>query len=297
MESHAITSKTPIPAKSTEPTPPTNSSDLLISGVYARLLNRMDIYLTANNGQWYTAHQRLTREVLSDALSGTTPLGVMSVSGTGTSRFIAFDADEERHMAGLDALARELHPTGATLYELSRRGAHLFVFIDQTDWQRAREYGLELAERFNIPDIEVFPKHGGLNAIRLPGTTHPKTGERYPIIDPTTGLILDLAEQLHDSHRLEIPSREPRQVSLTEAPPPNPEAFENLVTELQALTHVRIYAPGRGVANCLWHNDRNPSLYIKDGRFHCLRPDCVWGDLHDLKRWIHQGVRPPSHRS
>ena len=263
-----------------------------LTPIYSRLVNRVDTYLTAPNGQWITSHNPLTKDTLLEALEGTLPLGLMAVSGAGTSRWIAIDVDQEEQMEALDRLAQELEATNATLYELSRRGAHLFIFINPAPWEDARAYGQHLAEKAGLKGVEVFPKHGGLNAIRMPGTTHPKTGERYPIISPSTGQILDLTEVLEGVTPIPCPAQAIRDIQPTV---PHQGDFGELIEALAPITWLKVYRPGRAIALCPWHDDHSPSLLIKGGRFHCQRPDCVWGDRQDLMAWIHHGKRPPNH--
>jgi hypothetical protein len=259
------------------------------------LLNRVRPYLTAHNGKWFYRNQVLTERLINDALHGSMPLGVAAVSDTGSARWTCLDVDQDVQLFELQELARQMSPLNCCLFEYSRRGGHLFIFHQVVPWSHAHAFGTELARKAGLEGIEVYPKHGDLNAVRLPGTTHPKTGERYPIIDPGTGEVLSLAAALSQIERYQLP-----QVQVDETPALSPKAegtaeFTQLVDALQGLTEVKVSQANRGVAKCPWHQDQHPSLIIKGGRFHCARPDCVWGDIHDLRRYLNKGIRPPTH--
>jgi hypothetical protein len=186
-------------------------------------------------------------------------------------------------------------PADCRLLELSRRGGHLWVFHPAMTWQTAHDLGVNLAEQCNLHDIEVYPKHGGLHAVRLPGTKHPKSGIVYPAVDAESGELLDLPSVLpglgsHYSALATAPttSRPQSRQSLFDEP-----TFDRLVAALTPMTNVKVYAPGRAAAICPWHDDTHPSLYIKGRRFHCLACG-VWGDEADVRRWVKSGTRPPA---
>lgn len=292
---------------STEPTTrKTGGISTTVSRFYALLLNRVDFYLAAANGQYYLEKTNLTRQVIESAVKGETVLGVAAVSGTGTSRWVCLDVDSEDQWDSLAALARELAPYGHILLEKSRRGGHLWAFVQPTNWQVVRNYGLELADKYGLSGIEVFPKHGGVNTVRIPGSKHPKTGERYPILDPVTGKTIQLTEALNRIAPLKLmgqneldlktpmPPASSGGVNYPEIPDNSTDEFDKLVGTLSSHTQVRVYAPNRAIARCLWHSpDEHPSLYIKGSRFHCLSSKCgVWGDQRDLERWLSKGRRP-----
>lgn len=263
--------------------------------VYSLLVNRVNPYLTAKRGQWFYQNLTLTPPLIEAALRGDMPIGIAAVSGTGTSRWFALDIDEDIQLFELQELARQLWDLDCVLFEYSRRGGHLFFFHRPAPWQQSQAFGRQLATEAGLPNIEVFPKSEGLNAIRLPGSAHPKTGEAYPIINPFTGEALHLGTALAAIKPYELPPFEVEPVAPGSRSSHSPSDFDWLVEALSALTTVTVYGPQRAKAVCLWHDDEKPSLLIKGSRFHCQRQDCVWGDRRDLEKWIRFGTRPPTH--
>jgi hypothetical protein len=195
----------------------------------------------------------------------------------------------------LQELSRQLWELDCVLFEYSRRGGHLFFFHQTAPWHQSHAFGQQLAEEAGLGTVEVYPKHGNPHSVKLPGTVHPKTGERYPIINPHTGEALHLGTALAAITPYELPPCEMVEASAVSHKAHSTEQFDRLVDALDCLTHVIVYAPNRAKALCPWHEDKNPSLLIKGGRFHCARPDCVWGDYSDCVRFIRYGTRPPTH--
>jgi len=245
--------------------------------------------------------QPLTASLIEAAINGRIPLGLYGVSRDGLSKWSAWDVDTDAQWPQLVALAQYLDPQQHILLEQSRRGGHLFAFHQPTAWHNANSYGQQLATQFGLEGIEVYPKFNKLHSLRMPGTKHPKTGVTYPIIHPLTGELLSLTEALDTITPIVLPD-----VPLPSCPeisvksnsrefPGGSTDFYDLVYELSKLTRVRLYSSERGVARCPWHfPDKNPSLFLKGRRMHCLSSNCgVYGDSYDVRRWIEQGVRPP----
>lgn len=285
--------------------PTTGGLSASVSRVYALLVNRTDVYLTSANGQYYTQTETpLTRQLIEDAIQGKVVLGLPSVSGNGTSRWICIDADTPEQWAQLSLIAQELQPQGHIILERSRRGGHLWAFFRSVDWQIARNYGLELAGKYDLEGIEIFPKHGGISQARIPGSIHPKTGKPSTVIHPGTGEVLALTDALNQIAPITLVGQygddTHQQPSMKhQSSPDSTESsaqFTELVELLSAHTPIKVYSANRAKAKCLWHHpDNNPSLYIKGGRFHCLSDKCaVWGDVTDLKRWLDKRIDPPT---
>lgn len=253
------------------------------------------------------SEQPVTPDLIAAAVDGDISLGLCAVSGTSTSRWTVWDADDDALWPNLAELARHLAPQGHVLLERSRRGGHLWAFHQPTAWHNAHYYGEELAKEFGLDGIEVYPKHGGIHSVRLPGSVHPKTGMRYPLIDPSTGELVELVEALCHIQPIELPEVDLPTIkdSLTvggladkqsakTAHFPGPADFTDLVDILGRLTRVHVYGPERAKARCPWHDDKNPSLMVKGGRFHCLSHRCqAWGDATDVRRFIERGIEPP----
>jgi hypothetical protein len=267
----------------------------LIRDTYRLLINRVDCYLTWYD-RWVLRRAPLNKDVLTKALHGDMHLGIQAVSGAGMSRWTCLDADEDRLFASLAELALSL-PTESRLLERSRRGGHLWLFHSLVDWQTAHDRGVALAASVGLGDIEVYPKYCGVHAVRMIGTRHPKTGLIYPIVEPSTGEMLDLPSALSGiaPTRLECSptSSMPAPISVSRSPEHANEDFEVLAGLLGQLTELKIYAPFKASGRCPWHDDGSPSLYVKGRRFHCLACG-AWGDAPDVRRFINKGIRPPS---
>ncbi len=244
--------------------------------------------------------QPLTPSLIEAAVTGRMSLGLYAVSPTGMCKWTAWDVDTDEQWPHLVALAQHLAPHHHILLEQSRRGGHLFAFHQPTAWHNANAYGQQLATQSGLEGIEVYPKFNKLHSLRMPGTKHPKTGVTYPIIHPLTGELLSLTEALATIIPIVLPEVEPEQCveiahcSNSREFPGNLPDFYDLVYELSKLTRVRLYSQDRGIARCVWHDDTNPSLYLKDRRFHCLSAHCgVYGDALDVRRFIQFGTLPP----
>lgn len=271
-------------------------------------VNKADSYLTARNGKWFLQRLPLTPERINAALNGRLAVGVQAVSGIGTSRFTCLDVDDELQFQQLLSYVTN-QPTSNLLVEQSRRGGHVWFFwFSNTTWQQAHQFGLTVCEAVGI-ECESYPKHGLDHTIKLPGTRHPKSGVTYPAIDLETGELVPVMQLLPHIHPLECPVaidetnyREKHGSSncseKSNGSPnseiPNLADFEELVDLLNTVTEVRVYAPQKGIARCIWHHDSSPSLFVKHGRFHCLSSRCeAWGDIHDLRKYINEHVYPP----
>jgi hypothetical protein len=270
----------------------THTDTLQVSNVYRLFVNRVDCFLGWDNGHWSLMRHPFTPAFLTDVYYRPIPFGVQAVSGMATSRWTCFDLDDDERLDALIALYDTL-PSASRLWETSRRGAHVWYFHEPVHWEIALAAGRKVADEVGLSDLEVYPRHGGFNAVRLPGTVHPKTGIRYPLIDPHTNEERSFADCFA---RVQV---DPQGHNDFIAPPANRETarvamsvFHELVGALSALTEITIYGHQRASARCPWHDDAHPSLYIRGRRFHCLACD-VYGDIHDLRRWQRSGIRPP----
>jgi hypothetical protein len=265
--------------------------DGLISDIFRLFINRVDVSLRWR-GQWYIDRTPLTSTLIERALAEPIPLGVAAVSGTGTSRWICWDSDCDDERVALVSLYDRL-PEDARLFETSRRGAHVWLFHQPVSWHVAHGYGRTLAAEVELAEIEVFPKHRGINAVRLPGMTHPRSGLRHAVIDPKAGEVVDLGSTLRSILPVALaPTKNASHPFGSEVTQPRRQTTSVLIAALAAVTLIKEYAPGRASGICPWHEDNRPSLYIKEGRFHCLACG-VWGDVHDVRRWREGGIAPP----
>src|SRR5918994_1558133 len=139
------------------------------------LINRTDGALRRGRQGWIFTPQRLTIHELDAALRDQVSLGVYATDGAGMSRWLCLDADTGEGRAALAHIAASLDPA-STLFDLSRRGAHLWRFCPPTPWSQVRAYGESLLERAGVTS-EIFPKGEGRTGVRLPATCHPRSGE------------------------------------------------------------------------------------------------------------------------
>ncbi len=173
---------------------------------------------------------------------------------------------------------------GTYLFEPSRRGAHLWRFCPPTPWRAVRAYGEHLLDRAGIR-CEVFPKGEGRTGVRLPLTPHPKTGQTYPVIDPTTGEILSV-EALQELRPAQLPEAPPRR----ELGGPRTDVsgrgdFVSLFQEAERFTRLRQYGPERAVGRCPFHDDRRPSFSILGGFWRCWA-GCGEGGIAAFRRQV-----------
>ena len=231
-------------------------------------VNRTDGCLRHFGDGWRHAKRQLTIEELDRALSGRQSLGIDATDADGLSRWLCLDADDEDGRRGLHLLAHGLNPD-TSLFEISRRGAHLWWFCPPTPWHQVRATGLALAGRRGI-SCEVFPKSSGRNGVRVPLTPHPKTGEIYPVVDPNTGELRSVDGLQHltvqELPNLESPS--PRPVHYRRWPDRYGD-FAELLAEVERHTSVRQYGPERAIGRCPFHDDRRPSLSLLGGFWRC----------------------------
>ena len=276
----------------TEPTDPLTWAETL-------LVNRHDRALrlpSTGTGIWYASTAAITRTELTKALTGRTVLGLYSLGIDGLSRWYCLDADTDDSFDHLLRFLQRLEDKTGIYVERSRRGGHAWVFHDPVPWHTANFTGTSLAEAVGYPQMEVYPKHAGLNAVRCPGSLHPKTGRAYPAIDLTTGELLPALDALATVRRtsLEMLHFHERRGVTGYSGETTPGDFADLVSLLSSVTRLRVYGPDKAIGRCLWHDDRNPSLYVKGGRFHCLSTNCkAWGSIVDLKRYLSRGILPP----
>lgn len=270
-------------------------TDAVIHDLYRLLINRVDCYLTWYQSRWVLRRAPLTAALLAQAVAGHLHLGIQAVSGSGMTRWTCLDVDNDAQFEPLAELANDL-PTETRLLERSRRGGHLWLFHSQVDWQTAHQRGVEFAERVGLGKIEVYPKYDGVHAVRLIGTVHPKTGSTYPIVEPTTGEMLDLPVALTrivPAYLASFKSARTTDRQVTVQPATTPAAFDDLFALLGQLTTLRPYGNFKASGKCPWHDDDAPSFYVRGRRFHCLACG-VWGDAADVRRYLTKGIRPPS---
>lgn len=250
-------------------------------------VNRRDTFLSLSLvGHWVRRRQPLTDRYLSAALAGHVALGLYSVDAEGGRRWACLDVDDPDQGTDLWRMLEQLEEPRQALLETSRRGWHLWLFVDPAPWAEVRHWAVQLASQAGLKGIEVFPKGPGLNGVRAPLTPHPKDGATYPVIDLTTGEIATdpwgviAACQPHP-----LPATQPHE----KLPPPLVPAgwteHRELMDEIARYTRLRYYGPERAVGCCPFHDDRHPSLGVIGGYWRCFA-GCGSGGLAAFRRLV-----------
>ena len=156
-------------------------------------------YAVWAGGHWTPLAGRPTDETIVAALAGDgPPLSGFFLDDDSTARVFAIDVDADAWPL-IEAVAERLLRAGVSCYiEHSRRGGHLWVIANAPVRAITGRYALMAAieaARFNpaAKEIEVRPssdRHSSEFAggsLRLPWMRHPETGQRYGLLDPSTG--------------------------------------------------------------------------------------------------------------
>jgi len=152
-----------------------------------RFIRRWDLYpQQLEDGRYVAVKQPLQQAYLHAHLRGEMTLGAYVLDEQSRSDFLVLDADDAPDWRRLQGMAWALKELGSASYlERSRRGGHLWLFLDEPIAGREiREFGRGLLAHFGIEDIELFPKQDRLSTgpgslIRLPFGVHQKSGRRY----------------------------------------------------------------------------------------------------------------------
>ena len=134
-------------------------------------------------------------EAIRRHLTGLYTIGLYAIEPvTQCCRWLAIDADYDQALRDLLKLQWKLEQNGfPAALERSRRGAHLWLFLDEPAPARdCRSYVRQLAKDLQVPlrngkeeGIEIFPRHDSLpagqvgNAIRGPLGIHRASRQRY----------------------------------------------------------------------------------------------------------------------
>ncbi len=287
--------------------PASTGKGSLLSRYAALFLNRTDLVLrwtvAGGRAHWFCSREKLTPRALDWALQGRAALGLYAVGKTGLSRFLAFDADDDKAFQGLGAMALDLARDHTVFLERSRRGGHAWLLFPPIPWQQVVEYGHHLTQRYGLQHVEQYPPSGELKGIKSPLTRHPKSKQIYALLDPQTGAIIDdplgYLETLRPTPLPEIETPTVRYRSdpfsnvaipeISNTPTPDPEALR---LEISRYTTLRYKGAGKYVGLCPWHNDHTPSLGILGGYWRCFA-GCGHGGLNSWKKIARErGIQP-----
>jgi hypothetical protein len=163
--------------------------------------NQTDYALQLPTGRYRRVGFPVTLEVIEAHLTGSCTMGTYVISDRGVCFFAVFDADQDNGLLRLADLRRELAASGIPSYlEQSRRGGHLWVFLDTPvpAW---------VLRKWLLPScpagVEFYPKQdeaaGVGSLIRVPLGIHQVSGRRYPFVVPHEGHLVPVASRLLDT--------------------------------------------------------------------------------------------------
>lgn len=166
-------------------------------------IGRQDDYAVQTSiGRYRRIGLPVSIPLLQDHLTGSCTIGTYLIDEQGNCFFAVFDADQDQGLALLAEVKRRLASEGIPSYlEQSRRGGHLWVFLDTPApaWA-VRQWLLP----FCPPNVEFYPKQdetsGYGSLIRVPLGVHRRSGQRYPFLvckqDTLVPIASDVAHTL-----------------------------------------------------------------------------------------------------
>lgn len=174
-------------------------SDELLAAFAARVVQRARPYaVQVADGTYRWRHEEVTLGLLLAHLRGEETLALSSSDTLGQTCWLCLDVDDAAPdaLAHLLAARRALGALGLPgLVEASRRGGHLWLFLDEPlAVENARAALLTAlawiqAHGVTMPGYELYPdRHAQTpralgHAVRLPLGVHQLTGKRYPLFD------------------------------------------------------------------------------------------------------------------
>ncbi len=164
---------------------------------------RNDYAVQVPDGHYVRIRSDITYEEVFWHLQGSQTLGTYVINEGNLCRFAVFDSDAPTGLFDLAAAQVNLATSGIPSYlELSRRGAHLWVFFTEP-------LSPMLVRAWLLPYVpqgcEFYPKqdqasweHPGC-LIRLPLGVHLRSGERYPFVTLVDGQLFPLFSSVIDA--------------------------------------------------------------------------------------------------
>ncbi|MBZ0280276.1 MAG: hypothetical protein K8L97_06020 [Anaerolineae bacterium] len=154
--------------------------DILV-GYTKTFINRYNCYPQQQaDGHYFKAPRQLTFELVEEHLKGTITLGAYALNDQNYAKWICLDADDAIEWYGLMGIARQFAEQQMTTYlEPSRRGGHLWLFVDPLPGKDARRFAKYLLAQHKLEGLEVYPKQDVLRTgvgslVRLPLGIHRK---------------------------------------------------------------------------------------------------------------------------
>jgi hypothetical protein len=165
---------------------------------------RDDFAVQHKDGRYFRVGSALTCAELFGHFQGVRTIGTYVIDEQGLCHFAVFDSDAPSGLSDLAGLQQTLSAVGiASHLELSRRGAHLWVFL-------AQPASPALVRAWLLPfcpaGVEFYPKQDGLSSacprgslVRLPLGVHRLTDQRYPfVVVDQQGQIVPVMSSLLD---------------------------------------------------------------------------------------------------
>jgi hypothetical protein len=259
---------------------------------------------------WISVAEAPSPEALRGALIGKgSAISGLFLDGSSRTHLGGVDVDYEDGWTTVLGIGRALADAGVSAWiEHSRRGGHVWVVLN---WPVpavvVRRCLMAAVQKAGYdphdPKIEIRPDTDRKTSpyagrmLRLPYVPHPLTGERHPLLDPTTEqpiaqeasefhLVAKLAdaERVSDLAELYIPAA----ITPTYLAPRAGNDYDDSVSAvLIELFGVLNAEPGRSV-RCPLHDDHRPSMNIArdDRRAWCHAPACIaYEDGRGITAW------------
>jgi CHC2 zinc finger len=301
----------------------------LVHAYAATFIPRLDLYPWQQpDGSYITIHKPLDSHLIIGHLLGHITIGAYALDQQDMAKWICFDADEDEHWQGLLSLATDLEQQGIIPYlEPSRRGGHLWLFLDPLSGTFARRFGNYLLAEHNLSGVELYPKQDFLNPgpgslVRLPLGVHRKTGRKYHFITrdgqalaPTFReqiRVLSTPERVPMPFIMRILAKTLPTASTASAPPPSkpsPELrptapssghtlSERLKSRISVLEFVSQYVEldASQTGFCPFHDDQQKSFGVNvEGNYWNCFAGCGGGSIIDFwMKWREKHGQDPS---
>jgi hypothetical protein len=284
----------------------------LLAAFAHTFITRWDRYAVQRiDGRYLAIKERLALEMIEAHIRGVMTLGAYALSEASQARWVCYDADDADEWEKLCNLAHMLAFEGVTPYlERSRRGGHLWLFMNPLSGCDARRFAKQLIAGCGLENIEIYPKQDALktgpgSAVRLPLGIHRKTDKRYYFVNlysdplaPTIReqlLILSSPNRVSDRfiHTILKSAPEPKlyypkfQHQLEETMGDTPiERVKNAISVYDFVSQfVQLDRGGRGL--CPFHDDHIESFSVnkEENYWNCFA-GCGGGDIiHFWRKW------------
>lgn len=165
-------------------------------------------YQALRGGVWHAFDFAPSDETLRGAFAGTSPIAATFLGPDSSTNVGAIDVDDPDGWPLVLRAGRTLRDAGIPAYvDQSRRGGHVRVLLAERAHARTLRAALKVALRASgwtapvdvgfryaaavavRPSVDFWQNTRSGGSLRLPLNRHPKTGERYPILDPLTGKV------------------------------------------------------------------------------------------------------------